>query len=264
MALAKTSIAADIIVKPTPNPIKFNPPPPNLENNAISAKMPAIPANPFIIVSGSILPKPSTAFFITNNAADIIKSPVADVIPSLSNLHTRINIANSANNTPSVTKPEPITSGSIEPSFSNASAITIIAAPNITRPVAVDASLLEFLPNNFADATASPITTVNPKIPVSNCFGSSFPNFSIAAANINIDVENDKKNAEILIPPPPITSNLSIITKAATNSTMAAVIPANPIASLSPSMDEISNNAPANMAIAPAIFIKVLAFKSFW
>ena len=31
-----------------------------------------------------------------------------------------------------------------------------------------------------------------------------------------------------------------------------------------PSIDEISNNAPANMAIAPAIFIKVLAFKSFW
>ena len=122
--LDRLSIALAMMANPAPTAIKLKPPPPNLENNAISAKMPAIPANPFIIVSGSIFPNPSTASFNTNNAADKIKTPAADVMLSPPNLAPAMNNANSPNNIAIAPKPVPNTSASIDPIFSNALAIT--------------------------------------------------------------------------------------------------------------------------------------------
>ena len=116
--------AFPIIFNAIPRPIIVTPPALIAPNKAISANIPAIPANPIIIESGSMFPNPSTASFNTNNAADKIKIPVADVIPSPPNLAPTMNSANSPNNTPIANNPAPNTSASIDPIFSNALAIT--------------------------------------------------------------------------------------------------------------------------------------------
>ena len=123
-ASANTIKPFAIMFNATPRPIIVNPPALIAPNKAISANIPAIPANPTIIASGSIFPNPSTASFNTNNAADRIKIPVADVIPNPPNLAPTMNIANSLNNIPIAPKPVPNTSASIDPIFSNALAIT--------------------------------------------------------------------------------------------------------------------------------------------
>ena len=123
-ASANTIRALAIIFNATPNPIIVNPPALIVPNKAISDNIPAIPANPIMIASGSRFPNPSTASFNTSNAADKIKIPVADVTPSPPNLAPTINIANSANSIPIAPKPVPKTSASIDPIFSNAPAIT--------------------------------------------------------------------------------------------------------------------------------------------
>ena len=123
-ASANTIKAFAIKFKATPRPIIVNPPALIVPNTAISVSIPAIPTNPLIMASGSSFPNPSTASFNTNNAADKIKIPVADVTPSPPNLAPTINIANSANSIPIVPKPVPNTSASIDPIFSNALAIT--------------------------------------------------------------------------------------------------------------------------------------------
>ena len=123
-ASANTINAFAIRFNATPKPIIVNPPALTVPNTAISVSIPAIPTNPLIIASGSRFPNPSTASFNTNNAADKIKIPVADVTPSPPNLAPTINIANSANSIPIAPKPVPNTSVSIDPIFSNALAIT--------------------------------------------------------------------------------------------------------------------------------------------
>ena len=103
---------------------------------------------------------------------------------------------------------------------------------------------------------------VRPAIPVINCSGFNSDNFFNADANINMEVEKAIKNAEILNPPPPNTSNLFIRTNAPTSSPIITVMPPKPAAKRSPSIDDSSNNDPASIATAPAIFIMVPAFKS--
>ena len=135
-ASANTTRLAAIRFNATPKPIMLNPPAVNALNKEISVSIPAIPPKPLMIEFGSILPKPSTASFKTNKAADRIKIPVAEVIPNPPNLAPAIKSASSPNNIPIADNPVPNTSASIEPIFSKAPAITCNAEANINRPVA--------------------------------------------------------------------------------------------------------------------------------
>ena len=105
-----------------------------------------------------------------------------------------------------------------------------------------------------------------PRTPVINCSGLRSDKFLSANDKIPIAI------AILFIIEPKVyiltgplkRSNFSIRANVPINSANKTPIPTNPPAIAVKSIEETSNKDPANNAIAPAIFIKILAFKSFW
>ena len=105
-----------------------------------------------------------------------------------------------------------------------------------------------------------------PRIPVINCSGLRSDKFLSANDKIPMAIAIlfiNEPNAYILTGPLK-RSNFSIIANAPINSANKTPIPSNPPAIEFKSIEETRIKDPANSAIAAAIFIKVLAFKSFW
>ena len=122
------------------------------------------------------------------------------------------------------------------------------------------------LPIILTAETAISIADERPRIPVINCSGLRSDKFLSANDKIPMAIAIlfiNEPNAYILTGPLK-RSNFSIIANAPINSANRTPIPTNPPAIAVKSIEETSNKDPANNAIAPAILIKVLAFKSFW
>ena len=118
----------------------------------------------------------------------------------LPNLAAAKNRANSLNTIAKANNPEPNVSASILPSNFNAPAIVIIAIPNTTRLLDVEASFLHDLLNNLVAEAIVSIITPRPSSPVSIC--SRLIEDIIFKANDNTNNADAIDNNELATPRP--------------------------------------------------------------
>ena len=256
-------MAAPIAAKPTARVVILNPPPPNLLNTAISANMPAIPANPLIILSVSISPNCFIACDNTTKAPDSINIAVALLKLRLPNLAAAKNNANSVNTPIIANNPALNVSASISPNCLSALAITCKAAPNIIKLADVFASPLDEVLNSLTANTIVPSAVARPTSPVTISPILIVDKVFNAPASISIAVAINIIEALVFISPLMLpTLFMAII--ANVNSPNTTAIPANAVAKRAGSILDNTNKDAANIPIAAANLINVPAFKEFW
>ena len=189
-AFATISRAADTAISPVPIPIIFFGM--KLTATVIAVRAPAIATSPFAISPQDIEPKSCTAEANIFIAAAIAINATPVDMTCLAFPVRLVKSVISASNAPTATKPFAISSHFIPPKSSQAEASTLIAAANITIPVAVVIDL----PLNFAvfinrETSASRTPTLTS--PLASSSQLSFDRSSqtdantlIAAANITI------------------------------------------------------------------------------
>ena len=175
------------------------------------------------------------------------------------------NAANSASRPAIAISPLPIVSASILPRSFNAPAITANAAPNTISDDAVFLRFLALVSNSLTAATIVPNATATPRMLVINSSGLMLDITFNAPAIISIapDILNRFIIEEFKpkIPfTPPILLNAA---NATTNSANITPIAVSEGIKLSGLIEANNTSEPANTAIAPAIFINDLAFRSF-